>query len=101
MSCLGFTHRYELFKSLDISGRQRDVMNRVIDLRKLVRGARSELEILQKMRDVINNKKLEDVYKDVEGKLEFLSPLCASNRLTKMIRVAISTHKTLQATPSI
>ena len=60
--------RHDLFKSLDISGRQRDVMNRVIDLRKLVRGARSELEILQKMRDVINNKKLEDVYKDVEGK---------------------------------
>jgi hypothetical protein len=42
-------------------------MNRVIDLRKLVHGARSEMQILQKMRDVINSKKLEDVYKDVEG----------------------------------
>jgi hypothetical protein len=59
--------RQELFRSLDISSRQRDVMNRVIDLRKLIHGARLELEILQNMRDVINSKKLEDVYKDVEG----------------------------------
>lgn len=56
-----------LFKSLSIEARQKDVMNRVIDLRKLIHGARSEMHILQKMRDVINSKKLEDVYKDVEG----------------------------------
>jgi len=42
-------------------------MNRVIDLRKLINGANSELQILQKMRDVINSKKLEDVYKEVES----------------------------------
>lgn len=61
-----------LHKLLNVKGAKNDVRLRVMDLMKLVHGAKNELGNLQQMTDVINTKQLEDVFKNVDSNTKYL-----------------------------
>eukprot|EP01052_Picozoa_sp_SAG31_P042130 SAG31_NODE_6592_length_1959_cov_1.082796_2_plen_405_part_00 len=62
----------KLYGVLEIEDRLKDLKDRVRDLHKNVSGARSELDNLQQMTEVINNAKLEDIMGNVEANIKEL-----------------------------
>ncbi len=57
---------YDLYKRLDLDNTILEIKQRVLDLDKLLDSCVKELNILQEMVEAVNNRQLENVYRNVE-----------------------------------